>query len=136
MIPKCFEFFKFIFMNHYVIEEDWIGVILQWLFLFGLLSIPFFSGWLFGRLAKKNQRERWIFWIVGTAIFVGGFLLGVIMEQFIIVYFKPEESVRFVSGLLRFVIPILLTATLYLILKRSWTKKPVESKTLDSNGAH
>lgn len=111
-------------MNNNFLVEGWAGIVLQWLLLFGLLSIPIIPGWLLGRLAKRNNRNRWVFFIIGIVIFVTGFVVGVRIDFFLLQFVERQEGGSLVFGLLRFIVAMLFSVASYFILKRNWTKMP------------
>ena len=108
--------------NQVIIEEDWMGVLIQWLFLFALLALIYFVGWLFGRLARKHEKQGWLYTIIGIALFLTGSYLGAEIDNLIKYVSPPQSFVYTFSTFLRLLFPLIFCWVIYHYLKTNWTK--------------
>lgn len=104
--------------------------------MIGILLL-FFIGKAFYELAKKHNRNKWIFAILGIGAYylgvtLGGFLLGMIA-----VLFEWEavfEIPEFALGLLLMPVGLFAVWILHYALKKNWTQNKIEphSELLDN----
>lgn len=96
---------------------DFKGAIINWLFLFFLFAIIFLIGRSFSQLAAKFGKTRWLYSIIGILTFFLATGLGTRIE-----FFLQKNNINVISGLLRLPTGLLLTWTIYQVLKKQWMK--------------
>jgi FtsH-binding integral membrane protein len=101
-------------MNH----ESYWAILLQWLFLFAILSLFYFAGLLFGRLAKKHNKKKWAYMLLGILLLFFGVAMGTRLE-FLILEYAPQAKI---AGVFRLPLGIFLWTTVYFYLRRSLAK--------------
>jgi hypothetical protein len=101
-----------------IYQENWAGVLEQWLFLFVMMSIVFLPGILFATLARRYKKRGWLYFFPGlvvgmVALSFAGFTLNRLTDVF---------SVRNNTNLIIAIMLILsgsIIAVVYFVFK-SW----------------
>jgi hypothetical protein len=55
-----------------IIEDDYLGALLQWVVFFGFVSILILPALLYKKVAKKFNKKGWLYFIIGLVVgFIG-----------------------------------------------------------------
>ena len=50
------------------LTEDYLGILTQWVFFFGIIGIWLTPAFLFKDVAKRHNKSVWLFFIIGLAV--------------------------------------------------------------------
>ena len=92
--------------------------------MIGLILIIFLAK-PFYQLAEEHKKNKWIFAILGVATyyvgaFIGGLILGLILELFSITFFEEFSDLQL--GLIALPFGLLSCFGLYKVLEKKWSK--------------
>jgi len=88
-------------------NENESSVFIQWLFAFGMATVFVIPAFLLRNFARRNNREGWVYFLVG--LFIG--FVGLELGKFAVLTLKPmlqRESERYL-GIVLFVVAYLFT---------------------------
>ena len=92
-----------------------------------LIIILITIGWAFYRLAKKYEKNKWVYTLVGIIAFVGVVLVNAVLYAFFSVISNniDIETHRFIA----FLVGVLTSILLHFVLEKKWLKgKNVEAE--------
>lgn len=95
--------------------------------MLGLLLI-YFIGKYFYDLAEKNNKNKWLFAILGVAMYyLGTFVFGIVLGLIAVFTNNPSllEMNNIVLGLIAIPSGLLFVWIFYSILRKAWKNKPV-----------
>lgn len=84
-------------MENDALSITWLDVLIQWAFLFAVLTVFFFPAFRFRILAKEYNKKGWVYFIVGLAVGIVGFNLGHLVVFPLRYYVVPREHVAYLS---------------------------------------
>jgi hypothetical protein len=100
---------------------DWIAILINLVFFFGIVIVTILPAIKFRSLAKRNREKGWLFFVVG----LGVGLLGLALGRVFISWVNPSEFRGFYSSFsagLFFVPPIVIYLIFYRLLKKNIEK--------------
>jgi len=69
----------------------WVSLLLQWVFLFAILTMLFFPAFRFRKLARAHNKKGWVYFVVGLGVGIVALQLGNLV-LFCLRYLKPSEG--------------------------------------------
>jgi len=98
------------------------GMIFTWLFFFGLVTLIFFIGRAFGRLAISYNKNKLAFTIAGILVFSLGVFVGSEIEMVVKSHTPIDSQLFKLSGYIRLPIGLLICWTFYKFLADKWRR--------------
>jgi hypothetical protein len=104
------------------ITEDYLGVLIQWAFLFGIIAVWLVPAFLFKDLAKRYNKSAWLFFFVGLAVGFVCFQISALVIKVASDLLQAEttskDSGSFILSSMIFVIALLLIWGSVVVLKQ------------------
>jgi hypothetical protein len=79
---------------------DWPNILLQWGFLFAVLTVFLIPAFKFKNLAREYDRAGWVYFFLGLIVGFVGFNLGQVVAWPLRYYVVPPEYVVYLSPVL------------------------------------
>ena len=86
--------------NENLSSINWIEILMQWVFLFALLTTFLFPAFKFRNLAREHNKKGWLYFIVGLVVGVFGFNLGQLVVFPLKIYVVPQKYVVYLVAVL------------------------------------
>jgi hypothetical protein len=103
-------------------KEDYLGVLIVWLYLFAILSIFLSPAVLYRNLARKHNKQGWVYFAIGIGVGSIGLELGKLAANALKPLVEQKENVSYLSIVI-FLIAYSIIAIGFLLLKRSIVRK-------------
>jgi len=100
---------------------DWIGMLLNWVFFFGLVTVIIFPAMKFQNLAKRHGQKGWLFFIAGFGVGLLGLTLGRMFMSWVSTWVVPGYHSYLLASLF-FIPPIIIYLIFYRVLKKNIAK--------------
>ena len=100
---------------------DWMGMLLTWVFFFGLVTVIIFPAMKFRNLAKLHGEKGSLFFIAGLGVGLLGLTLGRIFMSWISTWMVPGHYSYLLASVF-FIPPIIIYLIFYWLLKKNIAK--------------
>ena len=111
--------------NESVTEVDYVNILMQWVFLLGIVTMWLLPALLFYLLAKKHSRKRWLYFFIGLALSIVTMnLLRLII--LVIKPYLPSEINPYVLPAFAVLFGAAILWAAYEFLKAFFTKSKIE----------
>jgi hypothetical protein len=122
--------------NQIILEDDYLGVLIQWLFFFGIFTVWLLPAFLFRSLSRRYNKKGWLYFIIGLGVGIASFYLAVLLMLGVKTLFSSEVIHNYLSVVL-FIVAFSFVWLAFRFLKNTLLKNGglAKPKSTDPKGS-
>lgn len=104
-------------------EPDYIGVLIQWLMLFALMSIMVVPAIIFRRIALRLNKKGWVYFLVGAGVGLISLQVARLLASQLVEHKILEAKESYMATfILFFIVPGIMVTTAIVAFKRGMAR--------------